>query len=267
MKTTRRLLLGSGLLILFATAPARAATVMHFWDFEAGYADLVGAAEGSVTGATTVGSATGHAGSGLAATTQASVSGANDCIAVSGSNFFAPGTGAFSMSYWFRLPNDGAANPRGIFDFSGNGGDGPQSLITATGNLAFRVDGVGSANAVVNIPVTEDDQWHFVVANFSSATGLQVHVDGAGIDGSAAGFAAAVTFNASSYIGTFNFSGATANNGLAGAVDDIAVYSGTLSDAEINGLFDGSLTPLSIPEPSSVLLGGLALGILFRRRR
>ena len=57
---------------------------------------------------------------------------------------FQPLTAAFSVSYWFRLPDDGVGNtvPRGIFDFSGNGGDGPQSLYIGTnGNLAFRIDG------------------------------------------------------------------------------------------------------------------------------
>ena len=35
-------------------------------------------------------------------------------------------TGEFSLSYWVKLSVDATTTPRGIFDFSGDGGDGPQ---------------------------------------------------------------------------------------------------------------------------------------------
>lgn len=67
--------------------------------------------------------------------------------------------GEFSFSYWVKLPVDNNTDPRGVFDFSGDGGDGPQSLFIQAGanpnRLAFRVDGAGSANALALVDVPE----------------------------------------------------------------------------------------------------------------
>jgi len=56
--------------------------------------------------------------------------------------------------------------------------------------------------------------------------------------------------------------------GFEGAIDDVAVWDHALSVAEIQGLANGTYTPLTVPEPGTMALLGLGGAcILIRRRR
>ena len=248
-----------------------AAQVQHFWNFEGGFDDQVGTADGSVTGTTSVGSIVGADG-GTAGAFRSTVTGPDDWVDVPVSDLYNPGTGAFSMSYWIQLGEDMSTNPRGIFDFGGNGGDGPQSLyIGNSGNLAFRIDGT-SGGAAALVPLPEDGAWHCVVGTYEPGRGIEVHIDGFGVDGSVPGDFGDVVHNfganpGDAYIGSFNFTGTSQEKGANGGVDDVALYSGVLSDAQIQGVCDGSLSPLQVPEPGTGLpLACLAWALSFRRR-
>ena len=166
---------------------------------------------------------------------QASVSGGDDHLVLDSAELYDPGDEAFSIAYWVRLPDDSSSDPRGIFDFSGNGRDGVQSLyIGTTGELAFRIDFPGSGFSLAKIPADlEDGEWHSVVATYDPATGLEVHLDGFGVDGSAAPVAGLVSMDSSCYIGSFNFTGQPGTKGLGGNIDDLAIYSGVLDEEEI----------------------------------
>lgn len=156
------LLLAPGALL---TLSASAAETRHFWDLEGAspYQDKVGTAHATVTDTTEVVLGEGHSSGGTAMTTPAAVAGANQLAAVPGASLFAPQSGAFSFSGWFRMPAE-TANNRGIFDFSGNGFDGPQMLLTSGNSLNFRVDGTGTYNvfAAKAGAVVEDNQWHLL---------------------------------------------------------------------------------------------------------
>ena len=249
------LLLIALLFTTLATTPAGAVDLVHYWDFEAGYDDVAGTADG--TAGSLVTSATGHDGGTAANFVGEVASGftADAYVDIDSSQFVSPGTGAFSMSYWFKIADDGTTNARGIFDFSGNGGDGPQSLyIGNTGNLAFRVDGTSGGQAAL-VPVSEDDQWHFVAATYDPSVGIQVHLDGYGVDASTTttNFGN-VVFDTDSYIGAFNVNDTIAARGLDGGLDDLAYYSGVLSQSEIEDLYSGAAVPSDFIPPPPVPL-------------
>ena len=246
------LLLAPGALL---TSAASGAETRHFWDFEGAspYQDKVGTAHATVTETTEVVLSEGHSAGGTSMTTPVAVAGANQLAAVPGASLFAPQTAAFSFSGWFRLPAD-TANNRGIFDFSGNGFDGPQMLLTSANSLNFRVDGTGSYNLVAAKAgaVVEDNQWHFFAAVYDpslTTDTLKLYLDGSAVSASASRnttAATAVNPNASSWLGTFNLSTISENKGLDGSLDDLAYYAGVLTTEQIQGLFDKTLTPLDL---------------------
>ena len=259
--------LGGTLLVMLActsnVAMGQEAGLVNYWDFESPdpFLDKKGTAVSAVTASTTVTTVAGVRGA-QAMNALNSTGGDDDFLDVDGTTLHQPGTEAFSFSYWFRIPDDGLSAPRGIFDFSANGGDGVQSLFIDNStnpngqpSLAFRIDHDNGGVSLTFIPLTEGNDWHFLAATYDAVNGLQVHLDGFGLDGNINQVAASgspVSMAADSFIGSFNFAGTRADKGLGGDVDDFAIYSGVLSQAEIEGLFDGTMSPLDIeaaPKP------------------
>ena len=251
--------IGMGVWCVLLAATTQAANVEHLWDFEGASAfdDRVGLANGAVSPSTSVTLDVGHNG-GTAMRTQAAIT-ADDLVDIDDTQFLDLGTEAFAMTYWFNMTDDGFDDPRGFFDFSGNGGDGPQSLYIDRGgnadNLAFRVDG-STGFALAFVPGNhEDSNWHFVAANYDPSGLLEVHFDGLGVDASAStAGVGSVVVDMDLFLGTFNFNPDAPGEfkGLDGRLDDVAVYRGLLSDDQIAGLFDGSLVPTDIVEPLGV---------------
>ena len=221
-----------------------AAELKHLWDFEGDewWLDKAGQAHGTVTATTTLTTAAGAGEVGTAMQIQTSVGGPDDFLQLDSSELFVPGVEAFSVVFWVRMPDDGTTDPRGIIDFSGDGGDGIQSLyIGNSGELAFRVDVPGGAFSLAKITADlEDDAWHFVAATYDPVAGLEVHLDGFGVDGAASASAGSVPVNSISYLGSFNYitTQPAQSKGLGGRIDDLAIYSGVLTEAEITGLND-----------------------------
>lgn len=249
------------------------AAVLHYYDFESNFDDQVGSANGSA--GAEVGTVTGGGfDSGNAASFPGSLSGGG-VFGPAGYVGLSPNvsslTGAFSFSYWVRLNVDASTEPRGIFDFSGDGGDGPQSLYIQNGanagRLAFRVDGAGSSNSVAFADVPEDGSWFSVIATFDPASNLDLFIDGALEATVPATGVTPATWSTDQYLGAFNVNGVASARGVDGDLDDFAIYDDILSPAQISGLADGSLSPASIPEPSGALLSLLGLGLLARRKR
>jgi hypothetical protein len=250
-------------------APLHAATITHLWNFEApdAFDDKVGTAHG--TAGASVTTAAGFSG-GTAAVFPATVGSAAQFVEIDETNITSMVNTGFSVTFWFKIANDGSTTAnRGFFDFSGNGGDtGIQGLFRGSdGALNFRIDGSGAPNSVIaftTIPV-EDDAWHHLALTFERglADGFKLYVDG-----SFATASSTTTFlestivgpNANSYLGTFNFTGASEAKGLNGALDEFGVWSGVLSPAEVSAL-------AAVPEPGVALLGSLGLLTLLRRRR
>lgn len=230
----------------FSASPA--AELLHYYDFENGYDDLAGGANGTA-GSEVEGTDGFDDGEAAFFPGNLSTGGPFDQEGYLNLDPVISGVdGDFSFSYWVKLEADDATtDPRGIFDFSGDGGDGPQSLFIQQGanadKMAFRVDGTGTSFALALIDVPEDASWFFVTATFSPGGELLVYLDGnleATID---AGSVTEVIWDFQQYIGAFNVNGLAAARGTNGAVDDFAIYSGILTPAEVSGLVNQTLSP------------------------
>jgi len=106
-----------------------------------------------------------------------------------------------------------------------------------------------------------DGQWHHMALQRSGTT-VSVWVDGTQNPITAT--------QANDFSGPLRLGGDAENWGesLTGLLSDIAIWNVALSADEIAGLADGSLTPLTIPEPASLALIGLgSLLIVSQRRR
>ena len=236
----------------------------HFWNFEEDDLGIAatGEIDGSIADPTNIEAQPGHTEDSTAVFFPISTTGDADLIKFDGDTLFQPETTAFSVSFWIKMPDDSTTDPRGIFDFSSNGGSGVQSLfIGTTGELAFRIDFMTGGFALVKIAENlEDDEWHFVVATYDPESGLEVHLDGFGSDGSSPS-TGTVPFNSESYLGAFNFTGATSNKGLGGLLDDFAIYSGKLDETQITSLFDKTASPLDyLPFTAPLVITSLTHG-------
>ena len=252
-----------GLVILGACSgawlQAGPATTRHFWGFEGAepFRDQVGKAHAEVSASTTVLLEIGHDGAGQSMRTRSLITGVNDFARITDSaQLTIPGEGAFSMSGWFRMPA-ASANNRGVFDFSGNGFDGPQMLLTSADSLNFRIDGLGTYNLVAAIPnaSVEDDAWHFFAAVYDPALEtetLRFYLDGstpAATASRGATPATAVSPHANAWLGTFNFTGGAESKGLDGMLDELAYFEGVLTQEQISALFARTLHPLDLAPP------------------
>ncbi|MDA7868781.1 LamG domain-containing protein [Akkermansiaceae bacterium] len=253
----------AGLITLVSTLSTGlggAAELKHLWDFEGEewWVDKVGEADGEEpadTSTLTVEPGVGERGASLKI--QAEISGGNDHLLLASNDLYEPGTEAFSMFFWVRMPDDMTTAARGIFDFSGNGGDGVQSLyIGAAGDLAFRIDFPGAGVALVRVPIDlEDGEWHSVAATYDPQGRLEVHIDGFGVDGFADAVAGPVTFASECYLGSFNFTGTSDLKGVGGNIDDFAIYSGVLSEEEITLLS----TPPDPPAKPDLVINSISV--------
>ena len=229
---------------------------VHYWDFEGTepFDDKAGSADGTIRPNTTITLDTGHDG-GVAMRAVDEITGADDIVILDNNQIVTPGSEAFSFSYWFNIADDANTVSRGLFDFSGNGLSGVQSLYSdSSSELIFRVDG-SSGFAIVKVPLEEDGNWHFVAANCDPAGNLELFVDGIEVDDSvSAANVNGVVMSPPNILGSFNFAGVTELKGLNGRLDDLAIYNGLLTKDEISRLLSGAISPLDV---GNLLLGDI----------
>lgn len=263
MKTTYQPLLAACLAVT-----AHGATLTNSWTFESpnAFNDKIGTAHG--TAGANITTTTGFNG-GTAMFAPSTVAGSASYVDINESGITSMVNTGFSVTYWVNIADDSALLNRGMFDFSGNTTDtGIQGLFRGTTDnaLNFRVDGSGTPSAVIAYTTVniEDGQWHHIGLTFERnlADGFKLYLDGSlATSVSTTSFLADTTVgpNASSYLGSFNFTGSSETKGLNGALDDFGVWSGVLTASE--------MAAQAVPEPASAglaLLGGL---VLLRRRR
>ncbi len=177
------------------------------------------------------------------------------------------GTSPFSISAWITRNNVGSYDC--IVGKDSYGTNTGYSLWVYTDNkVTFRF---GSQLLQSVRTVTNDGNWHLIVASFDGAT-RRIYLDGA-LEASAGGtLLPAPSLHA--YLGTPADAVGNINYGLNGKIDDVAIWDTALVQSDVDTLWNGgsglaasyAVTP--VPEPLSLQLwlGVLAFAVLFRLR-
>ncbi|MGI9429255.1 MAG: LamG-like jellyroll fold domain-containing protein [Bythopirellula sp.] len=280
--------------LLFAAPATQGAVIQHYWDMDMLSGGVPTDVVGGVPTAAEVGDplllnatyGAPYAGAGNALQTNLSGTGSAHLLAdvhdgggtaaanATAMNF---GSGDFSISYWSYDDAAGDADGRGprVFDSL----DGTTTGIQLGSNLAgvfnYRMDD-DAGNAVISNTtgapfdalLQADDVWTHVSINVSRSTdSAEVFFNGATqgtYDISA--LTGSIFPTQDMEIGVIN-GGSAVGAAQAAGLDDLAIYSGLLSQADITGLARGTITPDQIPEPGSIVLLGLGGLALFLRRR
>jgi len=117
--------------------------------------------------------------------------------------------------------------------------------------------------------ITNDGEWHLVVATFDGST-RHLYIDGNLQSGSGSGQPVAAT-NRDLYFGTYAIGPGRNWFSFDGDLDDLAMWDTALTQDDVDWLWnngDGQSVATLIPEPGSMLLLVIgAIGLLALRRR
>ena len=270
---------------LLCASTAQGEELLHYWDMdtlEAGVpTDVAGGVATSENGTVTLNADYGepYAGAGNAlVTAHASpnylVADVHDGTATA-MDF---GTGDFSYSYWSYDDSIVDADPRGprIFDSLSGTTTGIQLGSNGSGVFNYRMDDDAGSHALSNSTLNAlnqaDGVWTHIAVNVGRTTGnAEIFFDGIS-QGTydVSGLSGGISPTQDMQIGVINNGGGISGAQAAG-LDDLAFYSGLLSQDNITALAAGEITPLgvgAVPEPSTLVLLALSLcGIVALRRR
>lgn len=267
MKT--RLIAVSALALLLSFSPA--AEVIHYWDFDTQEndvpSDLVGGVATSATGnpVVSVHETYGEAYAGAGKSLNSELLTSDFLVAdvfnpvAGGDSAMQFGTGSFSFSYWSWDASDLDGDVRGprVFDCLNNTNTGIQLASNASGIFNYRMDddlgGVIISNNLLGAITQDDAKWIHVAVNVDRENNL-----------------AEIFFDDTSQ-GSYDLSALTGNilpsqdmligviNGGGGAgaaqqcgLDDLAFYTGLLTEADRAGLAAGTTTPATITEGPAI---------------
>jgi hypothetical protein len=263
---------------------ASAATVIHYWDMDTLSGGVPTDVVGGVTTTavstgggdslllnTTYGEAYAGAGNALITTRDHTQSrhlladvydsGTSTATAM---NF---GAADFSFSYWsYDDATDSDIQGPRVFDNLAGTDVGFLLGSNTSGVLNLRLDddaanNVNSVNELTTL-TQADNVWTHVAVNVSRSTDtVEIFFNGSSQGTYAiSGLTGNILPSQDIEIGVLNGGDLNGNDTQNSGLDDLAFYSGLLSSSDVTGLANGTLTPNSIPEPSSMAL--LSLGLL-----
>lgn len=224
-------------------APVQAATLLHSYTFATDASDGTGTLDGTLLGAATV---AGH---------HLTLPGALSYVQLSG--FAIPGNN-FSIALWVK------GGPQGFFtEFISQNNGGGNGMYIGTDNTGVGIR-LGDQLLSSGVNFIADDQFHHYALT-TNGSGTRFYIDGSLVG------AYGVVINQTP-TGTPTRFGRQFDPHLevfVGSLDDIFIYSGALTPAEVNVLATSRTTETTqAPEPASLALVGSALaGLVSLRRR
>ncbi|MDB4754325.1 LamG domain-containing protein [Akkermansiaceae bacterium] len=168
---------------------------------------------------------------------------------------------AFSISTWIRTTS--TANDTVAVLRTGVGNSYYSSKIQGS---TARMTARNTTDLTLNSgQVINDGAWHHVVAVFRGTDDREIFVDGvsAGTNTVDVPFLTPTGFS----IGALDRADGNVVDEYTGDIDDVQLYDHVVSAADAAFLFANPGTAIAIPEPTSAMMLGLALGLGFVRRR
>lgn len=245
---------------LALASPSTAATLIHNWTFDTNTNDTVGTHHGTLQGNAAL-TTLGGGKFGEAVTLDGNTDYVTVSVAAGQSSL--PATD-FSLTAWIYRETDGAfMYVAGTDDTSATRGaylrvDTPAADSKLFGNLILNGTAQRTFGAANSIKLNE---WMHVAMTVSSTSGTEIFVNGVSVGTNA-------TAQEHTVYNLFNI-GARDNggNGFDGLIDDVAIFSGVLTQTEMNNVITLGAASYAVPEPTAALLGSLGLLALLRRRR
>lgn len=173
---------------------------------------------------------------------------------------------SWSMSAWYKLATSPAPDNEMLFHIgAGDGFGGEDETYVYASASSVTLQNYNGQDVNIGKTLTDPSGWHHIAVVHIPGTAMRYYVDGVLV-----GTDTAFTVESSqSHPLIFGGVANTAwDRSLDGWMDDVGFYASALTNAEVAGLADGTLSPLSVPEPASLaLVGVFGAGLLARRRR
>lgn len=154
------------------------------------------------------------------------------------------GPARFSVEAWVRTTSTNGGRVLGFGDGAGQNASGTVDRQLYAGTNGRVYFGVGSAKTVVaSTAAVNDGRWHHVVGTFTTGNGgMRLYVDGV-LQGTGVG--TLQSFNGYWRAGAETMSGWTANPGqfFVGNLEELAVYTSSLTAAQVKAHYDAAVTP------------------------
>lgn len=223
---------------VFVAGNARAATLIHSYDFATGVTDSVGGQNGVLFNGAAV---QGHA---------LVTDGVNDYAEFASQ--IVPNSGSFSVAFWVNQASRSGTFTEIISQATSGGpgfylGHNPSGVIRVTDTHTNTGVQFGALNT-----------WMQFTLSVDPTAGTKLYRDGGLIFSAAGGLntgSAGSPTRLARQLGTFN-------ENFSGAIDDVKIYTGALSAAEAQTLYANGRSVGVVPEPGTWALWALGLGLV-----
>jgi Concanavalin A-like lectin/glucanases superfamily/Secretion system C-terminal sorting domain/HYR domain len=180
----------------------------------------------------------------------------NDYIEVLNNSALQLGTGDYSVSYWFKS-NHGNVNQGMIMKMDGGNNYAGITQYYMGGAIQARSENANAVNS--NISNLNNNQWHHIAYTRSGSV-QKLYIDGLLDKTVSGGNIANISNSKPLHFGKWNESEGQYFNG---ALDDIKIYSGALSESEIAAEFNATSTSGCTPVVCPTIT--VATGVNFQR--
>jgi Concanavalin A-like lectin/glucanases superfamily/PEP-CTERM motif len=251
------------ILLACGTGPARAGLVSEWlFDETSGTTavDNVGGINGTLSGGATFDPGAGPGGGIYSGAV--SLNAATDSYVNMG-NVYPFTSGDFSVVAWVKLapgdtnfyPNIAGKQEGGLVSGYGLFANAPYLGSSELGKAGFYASDQSPNNYAYSTTSINDGSWHQLVGVYTAGGALQIYVDGV-LAGSA--LASTVVSNTADFlVGGIFASGANVGD-FTGLISDVSVYTNALSASDVTSIYDQVIDSQSVPEPSSLILIGIA---------